>query len=52
MAKPEVPESKRYCQNCNAKVNRSKGFCPQCGHEYSFEPQLKAGDIVHGKYEI
>jgi serine/threonine-protein kinase PknG len=52
MAKPEVPESKRYCPNCNAKVNRSKGFCPQCGHEYTFEPQLKAGDVIHSKYEI
>jgi serine/threonine-protein kinase PknG len=52
MTNPEVPESKRYCPNCNAKVNRSKGFCPQCGHEYSFEPQLKAGDVIHGKYEI
>src|SRR5215469_3621414 len=52
MTKPEVPESKRYCPNCNAKVNRSKGFCPQCGHEYNFVPQLKAGDVIHGKYEI
>ncbi len=52
MTNPEVPERKRYCPNCNAKVNRSKGFCPQCGHEYTFEPQLKAGDMVHGKYEI
>ena len=52
MTNPEVPERKRYCPHCNAKVNRSKGFCPQCGHEYTFEPQLKAGDVIHGKYEI
>jgi serine/threonine-protein kinase PknG len=52
MAQPEVPERKRFCPHCNAKVNRSKGFCPQCGHEYTFEPQLKAGDVIHGKYEI
>src|SRR5215469_2211011 len=52
MTKPEVPESKRYCPHCNTKLNRSKGFCPRCGKEYNFDPQLKAGDIVHGKYEI
>jgi serine/threonine-protein kinase PknG len=52
MTNPEVPEHKRFCTQCNAKVNRSKGFCPNCGMEYNFEPQLKAGDIVHGKYEI
>src|SRR5215469_15794365 len=52
MTNPEVPERKRYCPHCNAKVNRSKGFCPQCGHEYTFEPQLKAGDVIHEKYEI
>jgi serine/threonine-protein kinase PknG len=52
MTNPEVPERKRYCPHCNAKVNRSKGFCPQCGHEYTFEPQLKAGDVIHSKYEI
>jgi serine/threonine-protein kinase PknG len=52
MTNPEVPERRRYCPHCNAKVNRSKGFCPQCGQEYTFEPQLKAGDVIHGKYEI
>jgi serine/threonine-protein kinase PknG len=52
MVNPEVPERKRYCGNCNTKVSRSKGFCPQCGKEYSFEPQLKAGDTVYEKYEI
>ncbi len=52
MANPEVPDRKRFCAYCNAKVNRTKGFCPKCGKEYNFEPQLKAGDIVQGKYEI
>jgi Serine/threonine protein kinase len=52
MEKPEVPERKRYCPNCEAKVNRTRGFCPNCGNEYNFEPTLKAGDMVNGKYEI
>jgi len=52
MEHPEVPENKRYCAQCNAKVNRVKGFCPKCGKAYNFEPQLKAGELVHGKYEI
>ena len=51
-ANPEVPESKRYCPSCNGKVNRSTGFCSNCGSEYNFEPQLKAGDIVNSKFEI
>lgn len=49
---PEVPERKRFCPNCESKVNRTKGFCPKCGNEYNFEPTLKAGDIVNGKYEV
>ena len=52
MANPEVPERKRFCPNCQTKVNRSSGFCPQCGIEYNFAPQLKTGDVIHGKYEI
>ena len=50
--KPEVPEHKRFCPSCQEKVNRTKGFCPKCGHEYNFEPALKAGDIVNGKFEV
>lgn len=52
MEKPEVPERKRYCPNCDAKVNRTRGFCPKCGNEYNFEPTLKIGDMVNGKYEV
>src|SRR5262245_28815697 len=52
MSHPEVPDRKRFCTQCDAKVNRTKGFCPECGKEYNFEPQLKAGDVVHDKYEI
>ncbi len=52
MEKPEVPEKRRFCPNCEQKVNRTKGFCPNCGHEYNFEPSLKAGDMVNGKFEV
>ncbi|MDP4089707.1 MAG: tetratricopeptide repeat protein, partial [Bacillota bacterium] len=52
MEKGEVPERKRFCPNCQCKVNRTKGFCPKCGHDYDFQPALKNGDIVNGKFEI
>ncbi len=52
MPTPEVPERKRHCPSCEAKVNRPKGFCPQCGQEYNFVPSLKAGDMLNGKFEI
>ncbi|MGW1954834.1 tetratricopeptide repeat protein [Streptomyces sp. NPDC001920] len=59
---PEVPERKRFCSrsDCGAAVGRARGdrpgrtegFCTKCGHPYSFVPKLKAGDIVHGQYEV
>lgn len=52
MEKAEVPERKRHCPHCDTKVSRTRGFCGQCGQEYNFEPSLKAGDIVNGKFEI
>jgi serine/threonine-protein kinase PknG len=52
MEKAEVPERRRFCPNCQEKVSRTKGFCPKCGNEYNFEPSLKAGDIVNGKFEV
>ena len=52
MADPSVPDNKRHCPNCDAKLNHPKGFCPMCGTEYSFVPSLKAGDIVAGQYEV
>ena len=48
----EVPERKRFCSNCDAKLTRVSGFCPKCGQEYSFKPTLKAGSVVAGKYEV
>jgi serine/threonine-protein kinase PknG len=52
MVDPSVPDRKRFCNNCNAKLSREHGFCPNCGNEYSFVPTLKAGDVVAGQYEI
>lgn len=34
------------------REGRTEGFCTKCGHPYSFVPKLKAGDIVHGQYEV
>lgn len=60
MPDPSVPESKRFCWNCGRPVGRSskdgkassEGWCPHCGSQYSFLPQLSPGDLVAGQYEI
>ena len=52
MEKAEVPERKRRCPKCDAKVTRTRGFCGQCGGEYNFEPSLNTGDVINGKFEI
>jgi serine/threonine-protein kinase PknG len=52
MAVPEVPEHKRKCGSCDAKVSRVKGFCGACGAAYDFAAHLKAGDLIADKYEI
>ena len=60
MVDPQVPESRRTCPNCGAKVGRGagesegrqQGFCPQCRAPYSFTPKLVAGDLVAGQYEV
>ncbi len=52
MADPVVPEGKRFCPNCNARLNLVKGFCPMCGTEYSFVPTLAPGDTLAGQYEV
>ncbi|MGW8764748.1 tetratricopeptide repeat protein [Streptomyces sp. NPDC055815] len=62
MENAEVPERKRFCSrsDCGAPVGRARGdrpgrtegFCTKCGHPYSFVPKLRAGDIVHGQYEV
>ncbi|MFF8449299.1 tetratricopeptide repeat protein [Streptomyces leeuwenhoekii] len=60
--RPQVPERKRFCSrsDCGAPVGRARagrpgrteGFCTECGHPYSFVPKLRAGDVVHGQYEV
>jgi len=52
MAEARVPDNKRFCSNCNNALKREKGFCPKCGHKYSFIATLKPGDLVVGQYEV
>ncbi len=60
LADPEVPEAKRFCSKCGKKVGRARdgkpgrveGFCPQCGHRYSFTPKLAPGEVLHDQYEV
>lgn len=60
MVDAELPEDKRVCPNCGAKVGRSRddaagrsdGFCPNCGAAYSFSPKLAHGDLVANQYEV
>ena len=57
---PKVPEDKRFCSNCGAKVGRGKdgkpgrteGFCTSCRHHFSFSPKLVKGDVLHDQYEV
>jgi serine/threonine-protein kinase PknG len=60
MSTPTVPESRRFCARCGEPVGRSRdgaagravGFCRTCGAPFSFEPKLRAGDLVAGQYEV
>ncbi|MEU6999957.1 tetratricopeptide repeat protein [Nonomuraea sp. NPDC046570] len=62
MARPEVPEGKRFCASsaCGKPVGRStagrpgraEGFCPHCRTPYSFTPKLGKGDLVAGQYRV
>lgn len=56
----EVAEDKRFCAACGEAVGRTRagrpgrpdGFCPKCGHGFSFTPKLHPGDLVAGQYEV
>jgi len=60
LTNPVVAESKRYCGTCQRPVGRgvagqpgpSEGVCPDCGTVFSFSPQLEAGELVAGQYEV
>ena len=60
MSDPTVPQHKRFCWKCNAKVGRSepgeaniaKGVCPHCGTTFDFTPLLEPGDRVVGQYDV
>ena len=60
MADPKVAERQRFCRRCGGAVGRSRdgapgrtaGFCTRCGTPFSFEPRLRAGDVVAEQYEV
>ncbi len=60
LVSPVVPEERRVCPKCGAKVGqsstvgsgRSEGFCPNCRAPYSFTAKLAAGDVVANQYEV
>ncbi|MCJ0891339.1 serine/threonine-protein kinase [Rhodococcus sp. ARC_M5] len=60
MSDPSVPQHKRFCWKCNAKVGRSEpgepdvsmGICPHCGATFDFTPLLEPGDRVVGQYDV
>ncbi|MFU8872883.1 tetratricopeptide repeat protein [Micromonospora sp. SL4-19] len=60
MSDPKVAEPRRFCTRCDAAVGRGRdgqpgraeGFCPHCGHPFSFLPRLRDGDLVNDRYEV
>jgi serine/threonine-protein kinase PknG len=60
LSDPKVPESRRFCANCDDPVGRSRdgapgrpsGFCRKCGAPFSFAPKLATGELVAGQYEV
>ncbi|HEX4725168.1 MAG TPA: tetratricopeptide repeat protein [Pseudonocardiaceae bacterium] len=59
LTNPVVPEQNRVCGECGEDIGRSiqdepgvvSGTCWNCSTPYSFEPNLRRGDLV-GHYEI
>ncbi|MEO7753240.1 MAG: tetratricopeptide repeat protein [Terracoccus sp.] len=60
LTNPSVPESKRFCPKCGEPVGRGRdgrpgrttGFCANCRQPFSFDPKLRAGDLVANQYEV
>jgi serine/threonine-protein kinase PknG len=60
LSDPQVRENQRFCGSCGRPVGRGRsgrpavgeGFCPQCRTPFSFLPDLAAGDVVDGRFEI
>jgi serine/threonine-protein kinase PknG len=58
LANPQVPESRRFCVNCEQPVGAggmaglTEGFCRNCGTRFSFSPKLEPGELVTGQYEV
>jgi serine/threonine-protein kinase PknG len=60
MAVALVPESQRFCGQCEGPVGRSgngrpgrtEGFCPDDGKPYSFVPRLSPGEVINARYEV
>ncbi|KAF0648416.1 serine/threonine-protein kinase [Streptomyces fradiae] len=56
------PTGGRRCgyENCTGVIGVAydgapapdRGFCPECGHPYSFEPRLRPGDTIGGHYRV
>jgi len=60
LSNPQVPESRRFCANCEQPVGRGRdgraglteGFCRNCGTRFSYAPKLEPGELVAGQYEV
>jgi serine/threonine-protein kinase PknG len=60
LATPLVPEEKRFCSGCNARVGRTlngrpgrvSGYCSKCRTPYSFSPALAADDLLAQQYRV
>ena len=60
MVNPMVSESRRFCARCDEPIGRGRdgapgrtsGFCRKCGAPFSFDPKLRAGDVVARQYEV
>jgi serine/threonine-protein kinase PknG len=60
LGRPDISPRARKCTECGGPVGQSyagqpaisDGYCEQCGHAYSFLPNLSEGDLLDGQYEV